>query len=245
MVILLYNSPPPFPYTCHSAVQSTLHHLSPCTAILPTLDMPIWPVPLSHHTIYSLLLLSVSVCNTSVAQYSVCYAVITLLSVSPCSSPLHNHSNLSSPPISCLSTLLIYRPCISLPYQFLFKHSPHLPSVCFAFIYFLCTRFGQHVHPTHIPASSSVDSRLVHCFHGFILPTWSIWWSSNNAARWQMGFNLVFRGLKAFTNWSSACFLLRCAAVLIVCAVCVASVCSRPLRPPLLPTHNEWDGWGM
>lgn len=139
MVILLYNSPPPFPYTCHSAVQSTLHHLSPCTAILPTLDMPIWPVPLSHHTIYSLLLLSVSVCNTSVAQYSVCYAVITLLSVSPCRSPLHSHSNLSSPPISCLSTLLIYRPCISLPYQFLFKHSPHLPSVCFAFISYFTT----------------------------------------------------------------------------------------------------------
>jgi len=29
-----------------------------------------------------------------------------------------------------------------------------------------------------------------------ILPTWRIWWASNNASRWQMGFNSAFKGLK-------------------------------------------------
>jgi len=25
--------------------------------------------------------------------------------------------------------------------------------------------------------------------------TWRIWWAPNNASRWQMGFNSVFKGL--------------------------------------------------
>jgi len=29
----------------------------------------------------------------------------------------------------------------------------------------------------------------------FILLTWRIWWAPNNASRWQMGFNLAFKGL--------------------------------------------------
>jgi len=28
-----------------------------------------------------------------------------------------------------------------------------------------------------------------------ILLTWRIWWASNNASRWQMGFNLAFKAL--------------------------------------------------
>jgi hypothetical protein len=28
-----------------------------------------------------------------------------------------------------------------------------------------------------------------------MLPTWRIWWAPNNASKWQMGFNSVFRGL--------------------------------------------------
>jgi len=28
-----------------------------------------------------------------------------------------------------------------------------------------------------------------------ILLTWRIWWAANNASKWQMGFNLAFRGL--------------------------------------------------
>jgi hypothetical protein len=28
-----------------------------------------------------------------------------------------------------------------------------------------------------------------------VLLTWRIWWAPNNASRWQMGFNLAFKGL--------------------------------------------------
>jgi len=28
-----------------------------------------------------------------------------------------------------------------------------------------------------------------------ILLTWKIWWAPNNASKWQMGFNLAFKGL--------------------------------------------------
>jgi len=28
-----------------------------------------------------------------------------------------------------------------------------------------------------------------------ILQTWKIWWASNNASRWQMGFNWAFKAL--------------------------------------------------
>jgi len=31
-----------------------------------------------------------------------------------------------------------------------------------------------------------------------ILLTWRIWWATNNASKWQMGFNSVFKGLKWF-----------------------------------------------
>jgi len=35
-----------------------------------------------------------------------------------------------------------------------------------------------------------------------ILLMWRLWWASNNARKWQMGFNLAFKGLKSFT-WNS------------------------------------------
>ena len=33
-----------------------------------------------------------------------------------------------------------------------------------------------------------------------ILLTWRIWWASNNASRWQKGFNLAFKGLIWWCN---------------------------------------------
>jgi hypothetical protein len=33
-----------------------------------------------------------------------------------------------------------------------------------------------------------------------VLLTWRIWWDSNNASKWQMGFNWAFKGLK-FLKW--------------------------------------------
>ena len=34
-----------------------------------------------------------------------------------------------------------------------------------------------------------------------ILLTWRIWWAPNNASKWQMGFNLVFKGLMLSFKW--------------------------------------------
>jgi len=33
-----------------------------------------------------------------------------------------------------------------------------------------------------------------------ILPMWRIWWAPNKASRWQMGFNLAFKGLISTTR---------------------------------------------
>jgi len=35
-----------------------------------------------------------------------------------------------------------------------------------------------------------------------ILLTWRIWWVSINASKWQMGFNLAFKGLKATLSFN-------------------------------------------
>ena len=70
---LLYNFPP-FSYICYSAVQHTLYHVSVCTVLLPILDMPMWWVPLPRQIVYSLHLLSVSVCNIFVARHLNCNA---------------------------------------------------------------------------------------------------------------------------------------------------------------------------
>jgi len=34
------------------------------------------------------------------------------------------------------------------------------------------------------------------CILSLLLLTWRIWWAPNNASRWQMGFNLAFKGFK-------------------------------------------------
>ena len=36
------------------------------------------------------------------------------------------------------------------------------------------------------------------------LPTWRIWWAPNNASKWQMGFNLAFKGLNKGIMWIKA-----------------------------------------
>jgi len=39
-------------------------------------------------------------------------------------------------------------------------------------------------------------SRNIQCLVLTLSPlTWKLWWAPNNASRWQMGFNLVFKGL--------------------------------------------------
>ena len=132
---------PLFPYICYSAVHHTLYHVSVCIVLLPILYMPIWPVPLSHQIVYILHLLSISVCNITVKWYFVfnawsCAAIISL-PVCPFRSPLNTHSNMSSPPIICLSTLSIYQPWSTLLYHMAFKESPNflLRVKCFPFLF--------------------------------------------------------------------------------------------------------------
>jgi hypothetical protein len=36
-----------------------------------------------------------------------------------------------------------------------------------------------------------------------ILLTWRIWWTPNNASKWQMGFNSAFKGLKENHDYST------------------------------------------
>jgi hypothetical protein len=43
----------------------------------------------------------------------------------------------------------------------------------------------------------------VYLFLTLILLTWRIWWAHNNANKWQMGFNLVFKGL-ILLQWTAA-----------------------------------------
>jgi hypothetical protein len=43
--------------------------------------------------------------------------------------------------------------------------------------------------------TSDLDWVLCTCILTLTLLTWRIWWSPNNAIRWQMGFNSAFKGL--------------------------------------------------
>jgi hypothetical protein len=55
--------------------------------------------------------------------------------------------------------------------------------------------------PTYyVPASFSVSKRrgvelTIQLHLTLTLLTWIIWWAPNNARKWQMGFNLAFKGL--------------------------------------------------
>jgi len=57
-------------------------------------------------------------------------AVVISLSVCPFRSPLGSHGNVSAPPISFLSILLIYWPCITLLSHFFFKDFPNFAFMC-------------------------------------------------------------------------------------------------------------------
>jgi len=137
---LLHNFPP---ISLHMLQCSSAHTVS-CLCMycsVSNIDMPIRSVPLSHQTVYSLHLLSVSVCNIFVKWYLVynvwsCAAIIPL-PVYSFRSSLNSHNNVSSAPISCLYTLIIYWPCSTLFSHFIFTNSPIflLPIECFPFLF--------------------------------------------------------------------------------------------------------------
>jgi hypothetical protein len=60
------------------------------------------------------------------------------------------------------------------------------------------TKFREHV--------VALDQKQNFYCLTLILLTWNIWWVSNNASRWQMGFNRVFKGLSpisCFKVWNT------------------------------------------
>jgi hypothetical protein len=113
---LLSNSPPNI--SLYIMLKCSSAHAVSCLSLrivlLLILDMPIWSVPLSHQTVYSLHLLSDSVCDIFfVAWYLVwnswsCAAIISL-SVSPFRSPLDSHRNV----IIIIIIIFILRPSYS------------------------------------------------------------------------------------------------------------------------------------
>ena len=53
-------------------------------------------------------------------------------------------------------------------------------------------RISYHLMPCSLSYWQSLNKSLT------LNPlTWRIWWAPNNASRWQIGFNLEFKGLKA------------------------------------------------
>jgi len=51
---------------------------------------------------------------------------------------------------------------------------------------------------THLQPNTVVVFYLLILHYSFLTLnqlTWKIWWTPNNASRWQMGFNSAFKGL--------------------------------------------------
>ena len=95
-------------------------------------------------------------------------------------------------------------------------HVPHLCRV-FTIMYLKQTAFLGCVLLKQLCGTCDVIPRVelvlsavcVQCLT-LILLTWRIWWAPNNASRWQMGFNLAFKGLIwlcPVVPWSRVCRL--------------------------------------
>jgi len=55
-----------------------------------------------------------------------------------------------------------------------------------------CCVWGSHTLLVKYPLSFGMNCLL---YLTLILLMWRIWWAPNNASKWQMGFNLAFKGL--------------------------------------------------
>ena len=126
---------------------------------------------LSHQTVYSLHLLSVSVCNIFVARYlfwnSCSCAAINSLPVSPFRSPLDSHNNVSSLPISSISTYLMRWPCSTLPSHDFYTYCPDFAFTCSLLSFLnLSQMIGLIVLQTLLLFQLLI-SYLVYCFCAF------------------------------------------------------------------------------
>ena len=120
--------------------------------------------------------------------------------------------NMSAQHTSCLSILLIYWPCITLFPHFFFKYFPN-----FAFICCMPSFFVSQFSCAWFNFSADFAATLIVEF----LFGWLCLWL-----------------LVILTDWSSAYFVFRYSAVLIISALYVASVCNRSLSPHFLFTYS-------
>jgi hypothetical protein len=58
--------------------------------------------------------------------------------------------------------------------------------------FYHCARFN---HVSNVKNSGALESDQITSSLTLILLTWKIWWAPNNASKWKMGFNSVFKGL--------------------------------------------------
>jgi len=67
----------------------------------------------------------------------------------------------------------------------------------------LCTKLALFTR-LYRNVRSTKHKILDSCLLTLILLTWRIWWAPNNASRWQVGFNLTFKGLRFYRIFCSA-----------------------------------------
>jgi len=71
---------------------------------------------------------------------------------------------------------------------------------------------------------------LINLFHlTLILLTWRIWWAPNNASKWQMGFNSVFKGL----NYPLHFLINNCSFFIVVPWILITLKFLSPTNAPL------------
>ena len=75
--------------------------------------------------------------------------------------------------------------------------------------HYTCTMLFKHIFQHLLTAGVRILEKIVSIvfdrnkscmFLTLILLTWRMWWAPNNASKWQMGFNSVFKGLKTVLN---------------------------------------------
>jgi len=136
----------------------------------------------------------------------------TSLSVSLSKSPLDSHRNGSSSLICCLSILQIYWPSFTLLPHFFSEESPYLSFMCWMPSFFVSLFSFDWFN-----SSATFATILIIEFTFGWLLSWL---------------------LTIFTNWSSAYFVFRYSAILIISALHLSSIYDRPLPPPFQFTYG-------
>ena len=125
---VLYNFPPHFP--THVTVQLNTHCIMSLYVLFCsqycTCRYDLFHCHIKLFTVYICSLFLFVIFLSQDIRFATPHLVLPLFNFqSPLfKSPLNRHNNMSSPPISCLSTLLIYRPCSTLLSHFIFTDSP-------------------------------------------------------------------------------------------------------------------------